>query len=211
MTCFTESFSRSIRFRIWYVFITTIPKSVCFIAKVELPSVSIRRRRRPHPALLQERSVRHALRPLAHLPARDHRRRHERGARNARPRTRTARAGCAPPASAPLRRRRVAHPHVARRRRRHLRCARQDHARSRRREDHLATQRARLAGVRAVRRPACTGRDPAHGALALAGIDRHLRAHRARRVHARDTVRHRDGHYVHARAQHARKRPRHRL
>ena len=35
------NFSRNIRLRICYVFITTIPKRVCFIAKVELPSVSI--------------------------------------------------------------------------------------------------------------------------------------------------------------------------
>ena len=41
MTWLATNFSRNIRLRTWYVFITTIPKRVCFIAKVELPSVSI--------------------------------------------------------------------------------------------------------------------------------------------------------------------------
>ena len=41
MTSFAHHFSRNIRLRIWYIFITTTPKKVCFIAKVELPSVSI--------------------------------------------------------------------------------------------------------------------------------------------------------------------------
>ena len=40
-TSLTHSFSINIRLRIWYIFITTIPKQVCFIVKVELPSVSI--------------------------------------------------------------------------------------------------------------------------------------------------------------------------
>ena len=41
MTRFAQRFSRNIRLRIWYIYITTIPKQVCFIVKVELPSVSI--------------------------------------------------------------------------------------------------------------------------------------------------------------------------
>ena len=41
MTWNMKYFSRNIRLRIWYIFITTTPKKVLFIAKVELPSVSI--------------------------------------------------------------------------------------------------------------------------------------------------------------------------